>query len=442
MKKFLAILLAVVVALSMGLIGCSSDGDEEPEAPDYIRIGHVSTLEGMYAGFGEGALWGIEAAIEDINAEGGVYVEEYATQIPLKLYTRESQSDETAIAGHTEYLIDTNEVVGIVGAFIPPPVAAPQVPVVETAGVPLLQTPGPYEPWTEMTEPFAPFYYTFTTTFRIATEPDPYEEGFLIKEIGLEFHDALGVDEEDLVVGIFASNDGDGVGWFALMGQILDDEGYTTSTWEDGSGLFEMDTIDYSSIYDQWIADGVNAIWGNCPPPHFLTMWNQAYAAGFRPEVIFAARAGLFWSDMEGLGDRAIGIGLESWWHNAYDPAYCPGVGSTTPQSLFDRWVADKSQPLNPNLGWGYANVQILADAIEDAGSLDGADIKDALLAGEFDTIAGPVDYGAADQNCPVPLHYFQWFWDEDEGTIVPEVVVSHHDFLDTTDTAFLITYP
>ena len=242
-------------------------------------------------------------------------------------------------------------------------------------------------------------------------------------------------------MGVFASNDGDGAGWFALMGAMLEEAGYTTSTWEDGSGKFEMDTMDYSSIYDQWIADNVTAIWGNCPAPHFKTLWTQAQGAGFEPRIIFAARAGLFWTDMEGLGSSAVGVGLESWWHNAYDPVLCPGVGTTTPASLFARWEADKSQPLNPNIGWGYANVQILVDAILDANSLVGADIKDALLDGTFTTIAGPVDYDAADQNCPVPLHYFQWFEDA-TTTIRPGVVFSHHDFLVATDTAFLKTYP
>ena len=435
MKKIIFISLTVVLALSVGLIGCEGEG----EPTQYIKIGHVSSLNGMYAGFGAGALFGIEAAIDDINDAGGVTVD--GTNYELQLYTRESNSDETAVAGHTEYLIDTNGVHGIVGAFIPPPMAAPQVPVCETAQVPLIQTPGPYEPWMDMTAAFNATY-TFTTTFRIATDPDPYEEGFLIREIGFDFHEALGATNETEVVGVYASDDGDGAGWFALMGQMLEDAGYTTSTWDGGTGIgkFAMSTSDYSPIFDQWIADNVTAIWGNCPAPHFKDLWTQAYAAGFEPRIIFAARAGLFYTDMEGLGDLAIGIGLESWWHNTYNPTLCPGVGSTTPQTLFDDWATDTGQPLNPNIGWGYANVQILVDAIEAADSLVGDDIRAALLAGDFDTIAGPVDYDEADLNCPVPLHYFQWF--EEGDSIVPEVVVSHHDFLATTETAFYITYP
>jgi len=436
LKKILFIALAVVLALSVGLIGC------EGEPTPVIKIGHVSSIEGMYAGFGAGALFGIEAAIEDINDAGGVDVA--GENYELELYLQESTSDETLVTARTEYLIDTNGVHGIVGAFIPPPMAAPQVPVCEIAQVPLLQTPGPYEPWTAMTAAFNKTY-TFTTTFRIFTPTDPPQLGYLISDIGLEFHEAVGVNSTSHVVGVFASDDGDGIGWYELMGQILDDEGYTTSTWQVepsyGVGLFSMETPDYAPIIADWVADNVTAIWGNCPPPHFIDLYNAALLADLELEVIFAARAGLFYTDMVGLGANAVGIGLENWWHNAYDPAYCPGVGSTTPQTLFDDWVTAKSQPLNPNIGWGYANVQILVQAIEAADSLVGDDIRAALLAGDFDTIAGPVDYGAADQNCPVPLHYFQWFEDE-TMTIVPKVVVSQHTFLDTTGTAFLITYP
>ena len=83
MKKILFIALAVVLALSVGLIGC---GDPVEPTP-VIKIGHVSSLNGMYAGFGAGALFGIEAAIEDINDAGGVDVggENYE----LELYLRE-----------------------------------------------------------------------------------------------------------------------------------------------------------------------------------------------------------------------------------------------------------------------------------------------------------------------------------------------------------------
>jgi branched-chain amino acid transport system substrate-binding protein len=447
-KKFLAILLALALAVSLVLAGCGGapaqqeeEEEEEEPAPSWIEVGHVSSTEGMYAGFGQGNIFGIEAAIEDINALGGVYVAEYDTEIPLRLHTLESASDEGAMAGLAETLIDTDNVVALVGGILPPTMDDAMAAVAEEEQVPFIIHSGPYEPWMDLRPAAAT--YTFTETFRIATPLDPPQDGYLIRDIGFDFHEALGVDETDLVVGVFASEDGDGVAWFQLMGEMLDAAGYTTSTWADGKGLFPMDAIDYSDIFNTWIADGVNAIWGNCPPPHFITMYNQAYAAGFRPEVVFNARAGLFWLDMDGgLGELSVGMGLESWWHNAYDPVLCPGIGGTTPQSLHDRWVAETGQPLNPAVGWGYANIQVLADAIERAGTLDGPDIKAALQATDLPTVAYNIKFDPADNNSPCPLYYFQWFWDDDLETVVPEVVVSHHAFIPQTETAFLITYP
>jgi len=451
MRKFLVILLALALALSVGLIGCGGgqQEEEEEEEQQYIRIGTITYTEGMYAGFGGAGIWGTEAAIDDINALGGVDVD--GVNYLLQLYKRESLSDETSVAGHTEYLIDTNQVDAIVIPCIPPPMVAPMVPVVEAAGIPLVAFPAPYEPWLGMIAEYD-HTYTFTSNFHIATPLDPDVPGYLIKDIGFEFFDAVGVTNETEVVGVYASNDGDGKGWYELMGAMLEDAGYTTSAWEVdgegagiGTGLFPMDTVDYSAIVNEWVDDGVNVMWGNCPAPHFKDLWTQAYAAGLRPKVIFGARAALFWTDQTALigpPDLATGVGLENWWHNDYDPIVCPGFGTTTPQSLYERWVADSGEQLNPNIGWGYAKVQVMVDAIERAGSLDGAAIRDALETTDLDTIAYKIKYGAADHSSPAPLYYFQWFWDEDEDTVVLKVVHCKHDFLDTTGEAFLMEYP
>jgi branched-chain amino acid transport system substrate-binding protein len=445
LKKILFIALAVALALSVGLIGCEGEG--EPQ--QYIRIGTITYTEGMYAGFGGAGIWGTEAAIEDINDAGGVDVD--GVNYLLQLYKRESLSDETSVAGHTEYLIDTNDVHAIVIPCIPPPMVAPMVPVVEAAEIPLVAFPAPYEPWLGMIAEYS-HNYTFTSNFHIATPLDPDVPGYLIKDIGFEFFDAVGVtNETGEVVGVFASNDGDGKGWYELMGAMLEDAGYTTSAWEVdehgagiGTGLFPMDTVDYSAITSEWVSDNVTILWGNCPAPHFKDLWTQAYAAGLRPKVIFGARAALFWTDQTALigpPDLATGVGLENWWHNEYDPLVCPGVGTTTPQSLYERWVADSGEQLNPNIGWGYAKVQVIVDAIERAGSLDGAAIRDALETTDLDTIAYKINYDEENHSSPAPLYYFQWFWDEDEETVVLKVVVCKHDFLDTTGEAFLIEY-
>jgi hypothetical protein len=97
-KRFLLIPLALLLAISLVAIGCPAeeepppppptDGEEPPpppptEIPDEIRIGDTVSFTGKYAAFGQGR-FGAEAAVEDINKLGGVYVEEYGTKIPLR----------------------------------------------------------------------------------------------------------------------------------------------------------------------------------------------------------------------------------------------------------------------------------------------------------------------------------------------------------------------
>jgi branched-chain amino acid transport system substrate-binding protein len=55
--------------------------------------------------------------------------------------------------------------------------------------------------------------------------------------------------------------------------------------------------------------------------------------------------------------------------------------------------VALMERPADPIVGPAYAAVQILADAIERAGSLDRAAIRDAIAATDMETVAGPITF-------------------------------------------------
>lgn len=50
-------------------------------------------------------------------------------------------------------------------------------------------------------------------------------------------------------------------------------------------------------------------------------------------------------------------------------------------------------RPADPMVGPSYAAVQILANAIEQAGTLDRAAIRDAMAATDMETVAGPMSF-------------------------------------------------
>ncbi|NIV32780.1 MAG: ABC transporter substrate-binding protein, partial [Anaerolineae bacterium] len=68
----------------------------EPETeagPEYIVIGTSAPMTGMFAGFGQGCTFGAQAAVDDINAQGGIYVKEFDRKIPVKYIVVDNESD-------------------------------------------------------------------------------------------------------------------------------------------------------------------------------------------------------------------------------------------------------------------------------------------------------------------------------------------------------------
>ena len=74
MKKILFILLAVMLAISVGLIGCTtpSQQEEEEEEPEEWELPVLLPLTGPIAGYGLMGQWSAEYAAEQINAAGGI----------------------------------------------------------------------------------------------------------------------------------------------------------------------------------------------------------------------------------------------------------------------------------------------------------------------------------------------------------------------------------
>jgi len=428
MKKLLFVCMVLVLVSGLIFGGCRA------APPEAIRIGHAACLTGMYAGFGGGGAFGMEAAVEDINKLGGVFVKEYGRKLPVELIIANCESDPTKAGTLVEDMVVRDKVHALAGPIRPPPINAPVAIVAERYKIPF--TAGnPMEPWLGMRmEVTPPWEYSWLTGFRIAT-PVPPEDfrsvpGYTIMDIGLAILDQFGEDTNK-VAGVFASDDSDGVGWYGLFPAGLEAEGYNVIGEEDKLGLFPMDTTDFTPIIKEWKKNNVEILWGNCPAPPFTTMWRQCQMLDFKPKMAYAARAALFWIDVDAFGgDLPWGVGCESWW----DPSYkgCPGIGDTTPQSLFERWVEKSKEPLNPNIGWGYMAIQILLDAIERAGTLDGTAINQAMAETDLMTICHRVKFDE-NQFSAQPIYYFQWQKTDKPWVWEPIIVVSHHDFIPIT---------
>lgn len=430
------IIVVVIVAVVAAVLNWPRGPEEE--VPEWILVGVPAPQTGMYGGFGVGGVWGMQAAVDDINALGGVYVQEYNTTIPLKLVVRNTESDGTKAGSIAESLILTDKVHFLAYGDQPPPMSAAIATKAQTHKIPYICTTGPAEPWLAMRAE-APGQWSYTWAaglFAIGDPGDRPADGYTIADTWLAMLDLHG-NETNKVAGVFASDDPDGVGWHAGFPGILEGWGCNVVAKEAAKSLLPMDTTDFSALINEWVTNNVTIIWGNAPAPFVKTLLEQAWATeGFAPKLISIGRAPLFYEDVSSwTGNVPLGVLVEIWWDPAWGQSAgvsAPGIGNTTAESLAARWIAEKASPVNRSIGAGYSLIQVLIDAIQRAGTLDADEVCAALEDTNLMTIRHRVAFDE-DQFSRGPLVYGQWQWDEEEEDWVCPIVLSKHTFIPET---------
>jgi len=426
--------VVVVVGVVLGLVF----GRGGPTVPTKILVGVPAPETGIYSGFGEGGLWGIEAAVDDINALGGVYVQDYGKKLKIETVHRDTQSLETNAGSIAESLIVQDKVNFLVYGDQPPPMNAPIAAKAEQYRIPYICTTGPAEPWLALRADAGNWSYTWACGLFSIGGYKP-EAGYTIADTWLALLDQVG-NQTNKVAGVFACDDSDGVGWHGAFPGILESKGYTVVAKADADSLLPVDTNDFTALIDKWVDANVEVIWGNAIAPFVGTLLKQAYEnPGFHPKLISVGRAPLFYEDVKSwAGNAPLGVLVEIWW----DPAWgespgvsAPGIGNTTAESLAARYLADTHAPaVNRNIGAGYSLIQVLVDAIERAGTLNPQEVNSALADTNLMTIRYRVKFDENQFNRG-PLVYGQWQRDLESGDWICPIVLSKHDFIPTTGT-------
>ncbi|WP_005036434.1 ABC transporter substrate-binding protein [Holophaga foetida] len=423
MNKASAITTALTALLTLNL-ACDKSSDKE------IRVGFIQAQTGPYAPFGEGGLFGAEAAIEDINKQGGVMVGN--TRMLLKLVAVDDESDPAKTASLAEKLISSEKVRFIVSGDEPPVMHGGVSQVTDQHKVPYITSVGIYEPWvTQRLESPTKWQFTWATgSFAVSTPAERGDfravPGYTVMDTFAKMLEICGT-QTNRKLGLLASDDPDGKESYSSMGAALQNLGYTVVGFDRQLGLLPMGTSDFSPVIQAWKEAGVEILMGNCPGPFFAKAWQQAQAQGLKPKMATISRAALFHSDIAALGgELPLGLGTEVWWDPSLKNA--PGINGTTPQSLAERWSKAKSKPVSPSIGTGYASVQVLADAIQRAGSLEPEKVNAALGKTDLPTIRHRVKFDE-DHFSRGPIAFGQWMKTDKPQKWELKVVFSNHEF-------------
>jgi branched-chain amino acid transport system substrate-binding protein len=183
---------------------------------------------------------------------------------------------------------------------------------------------------------------------------------------------------------------------FIFVKEIAVKRGITV-TYE---GQYAMMTPDLSALITGAKNSGAEVLFAFPTAPDGITMLKQMAQLGYRPKANILLRASNdpSWGKLGALGDYTIG---SPDWHPAMN---FPGV-----KELNAAVLAKTGQPTNPSVGPAYASIKAIAAAIEKAGNLERAAIRDALSATDMMSVMGQVKFGPNNARVNALRPLIQW---------------------------------
>ena len=374
MKARLSIMVALVLVMSIMMTNCAPAGTTTPEvtetavyppAPEFIQIGSSIPLAGKYGGLGKQVLAGYQYAVEDINAAGGVFVEEYNTSIPLNFEYYDDESDATKTNTNLEQLYAEYDVVAYLGGA-GSDVHAAGAAIAEKNKVPYL---GISFAWYNIH--LRGYDYLFSPFVK---SPAQARDLFL-------FFDEMVPQDPKPNIAIFQEDTDYGIEINSMFEATAKGKGYPVVYY----GTYAPRTTDYSSLIQGAMAAQAEILLGSVSGPDGMAIMRGLAELNWTPKFTLLIRGPdeITWG--ENLGTLGDYVAFFPSWHYSED---FPGV-----EELNAKHQAEFGRPADVLVGPAYACVQILADAITRAGTLDREAVRDAISATDMTTVIGPVTF-------------------------------------------------
>ncbi|SFD30214.1 ABC transporter substrate-binding protein [Klenkia taihuensis] len=386
----------VVALAGVGLLALTACGGGLGEADggggdgDTLTIGYVTPQTGALAAFGEADSFVVDQ-MTDYFADNPL--ELGGTTYDVEIVVKDTQSDSVR-AGEVAAELINDDGADLILAASTPDTVNPVADQCEANGVPCITSVAPWQP------------YFFG---RGASEGDSFDWTYHffwgLEDVEAVYQDMWSQVDTNQQAAALWPNDPDGNAWSADFPGVVGENGYTITD----PGLYENGTQDYSAQISAFQAADAQILLGVPIPPDFATFWQQAQQQGFTPRIATVAKALLFPSAVEAIGDSADGLATEVWWSPQHP--FTSSLTGQSAQELADAYESGTGRQWTQPVGFVHAMFEVAVAALTQADSTDGQAVVDALSSLQVSTIVGDLDWtsGPVPNVAKTPLVGGQW---------------------------------
>ncbi|MFC6766499.1 ABC transporter substrate-binding protein [Natrinema soli] len=372
----------------IGLAGCLG-GDS-----DAIQLGAINPLSGSAAAYGELATETQGAWVDRVNENGGLEVGDSTREVEIVEYDDESSNDQAQSAAQRLATVDNVSMIlsswrsnGAIA--INPTINSNQIPTFTHGFTPQVNEDG-----------------TYMLRLTVSTVMDAYPALQLVSES----------DDID-TVGVIAEEGDWGDDTLDLMEWWFETDGNPGSY--ENLGRFSFDQQDFSSFITSARNSGVDALYVQTWASAMQRFILQQNREGLNDDMpILTGLGGADYNDLGEVGNAMENVhALGVYTRLSYaDNEEIRSTISDEALSQFEEYQ-EMDTPDHPTAYNVYADAQAAQYAIEEAGSTDGSDLREALVDNEFTTILGNATINDKGQPA-IPAAYIKFGTDDDEAIV------------------------
>ena len=408
--KLSIVALILLVLITAGCTDTSEEGTHEVSTPEYINVGLVAPLSGGASDVGNDMKQAAVLAVEEINADGGVYVEKYGAKIPLKLVEGDTQTSPTEGVTAVERLITNENVVVLVGGFSSGVTLANQVPA--AGKVPYIITGASSSQVTRRTEINTSYFFHYCST------TDDYSQPIL--QFFVDELKPIVAADRNLKLALIYRDDAYGKGVIESSVAYINDNSLPIELV--AQEKYPTDETDFHTYLTKIAEAKPDAV----------------YTVGFVKDT-----SSIYIQGQRDVGLNTVYMAVEC----NEDPTFYELLGKWGDGQLLESKFAPYATEYTELMGpykeaylakWGempgmmgadtYDGIYLAASAIERAGSLDRTQVRDAIKqTNEQEMLilleGGNITFDEYNEISPI-IFIEQMFWDEETEELKPVIVL------------------